>query len=41
MLANVARNNDDGNGIMLCIAECILACLASLMEYFNKVRAKL
>ena len=38
MLARVARENDDGNGILLCIAECILGCLASIMEYFNKVR---
>jgi hypothetical protein len=38
MLARAARENDDGNGILLCIAECILGCLSSLMEYFNKVR---
>jgi len=37
-LANIARQQDDGNGILLCIAECILNCLASLMEYFNRVR---
>ncbi|GAX15263.1 hypothetical protein FisN_1Hh700 [Fistulifera solaris] len=36
MLARAARENDDGNGILLCIAECILGCLSSLMEYFNK-----
>lgn len=35
MLANAARNNDDGN-FLVCIAECILSCLASLVEYFNK-----
>lgn len=35
-LANAARNNDDGNAILLCIAECILSCLASIVEYFNR-----
>jgi hypothetical protein len=30
-LANAARAEGDG-GIMVCIAECILACLASLVE---------
>lgn len=34
MLANVARSTDDNIGA--CIAECILACLASIVEYFNK-----
>jgi len=34
-LANAARANDDG-GIGACIAECILSCLASIVEYFNK-----
>ena len=34
-LANSARQNGDG-GILACIAECILACLASILEYFNK-----
>ena len=38
MLARAARDNDDGNAILLCLAECILSCLASIMEYFNKVR---
>ena len=37
MLAEIARSEDDG-GIGYCIAECILGCLASIMEYFNKVR---
>ena len=41
MMARVARENDDGSGVMLCIAECILSCLASIMEYFNKVRVVL
>lgn len=35
-LANTARSQDDGMGILLCIAECILACIANLIEYFNK-----
>jgi len=34
-LANSARANGDGN-FLVCIAECILACLASMLEYFNK-----
>jgi len=33
-LANSARNND--NGILICIADCILGLLESLLEYFNK-----
>mmetsp|Transcript_50445 Transcript_50445/g.74825 ORF Transcript_50445/g.74825 Transcript_50445/m.74825 type:complete len:473 (+) Transcript_50445:182-1600(+) len=33
-MANEARNND--NGILICIAECILSCLESILEYFNK-----
>ena len=35
MLANAAQANDDG-GFMVCIAECLLSCLASIVEYFNK-----
>ena len=35
LLAHTARNMDDG-GIGVCIAECILDCLARLLEYFNK-----
>jgi hypothetical protein len=34
-----ARNDDrrsDGNGILLCLAECVLACLEGIMQYFNK-----
>jgi hypothetical protein len=31
-----ARQNEDGNAILLCIAECLLACLQSIVEYFNK-----
>jgi Plasma-membrane choline transporter len=34
-LANTARSHDDS--ILLCLAECILACIAGLIEYFNKV----
>lgn len=34
-LANTARNEGDA-GILACIAECILSCLASIVEYFNK-----
>lgn len=33
-LANTARSQDDG--ILLCLAECILACIEGLLEYFNK-----
>lgn len=35
MLAQAARANDDA-GIGACIAECILSCLAAIVEYFNK-----
>ncbi|KAI2497093.1 choline transporter-like protein [Fragilaria crotonensis] len=34
-LAQQARQNGD-NAILACIAECILGCLQSLVEYFNK-----
>lgn len=34
-LANTARQEGDA-GILACIAECILSCLASIVEYFNK-----
>lgn len=34
-LAQSARSNDDG-GFLVCIAECILGCLANCLEYFNK-----
>ena len=33
-LANAARDNE--NQILVCIATCILACIESLLEYFNK-----
>lgn len=35
-LAYAARQNDDGNAILLCLAECILACISSMIQYFNK-----
>jgi hypothetical protein len=35
MLAYTARANDDA-GIGACIAECIIGCLAAIVEYFNK-----
>jgi Plasma-membrane choline transporter len=36
-IAQSARENGDAQ-IFACIAECILGCLASILEYFNKVR---
>ena len=36
-IAQSARENGDAQ-ILACIAECILGCLASILEYFNKVR---
>jgi multisubunit Na+/H+ antiporter MnhC subunit len=36
-IAQSARENGDAQ-ILACIAECILGCLASMLEYFNKVR---
>ncbi|GMH62148.1 hypothetical protein TL16_g03416 [Triparma laevis f. inornata] len=33
-MVHSARNNDDG--IIVCIADCILGCLESIMEYFNR-----
>ena len=29
------RESENGGGILLCLAECLLACLADVMEYFN------
>jgi Plasma-membrane choline transporter len=37
-LAQSARENGD-MPFFACIAECILGCLASLLEYFNQVRS--
>jgi hypothetical protein len=34
-LADSAQQNGDAQ-ILACIAQCILACLASILEYFNK-----
>jgi hypothetical protein len=34
-LANQARQNDDC-AALACVAECILGCIANLVEYFNK-----
>jgi hypothetical protein len=34
-LANQAQAEGDA-GILACIAECIIGCLASILEYFNK-----
>jgi len=34
-LAQSARENGDAQ-ILACIAECILSCLAAIIEYFNK-----
>lgn len=31
-----ARQNNDGNNILLCIAECILGCLEDLSQIFNQ-----
>jgi len=33
-LVNTLRDGD--NGILICIADCILGCLESILEYFNK-----
>jgi len=30
------RESEDGGGILLCLAECLLAFLADIMEYFNQ-----
>lgn len=38
-LADSAQQNGDA-AILACIAECILGCLASMLEYFNKVGAR-
>lgn len=34
-MAQQARRNN-GNDLILCLAECILSCLQSIIEYFNK-----
>jgi len=35
-LANTARNNDDANAILICLVDCLLACIQGFLEYFNK-----
>jgi len=35
MIRNL-RESEDGGGVLLCLAECLLACLQDIMEYFNK-----
>merc|ERR1712038_1130063 len=35
-LANSAQNDDGGNNCLICIAQCILSLLESILEYFNK-----
>jgi len=35
-LANMARSNGDANALLVCCADCILGCLESILEYFNK-----
>mmetsp|Transcript_2885 Transcript_2885/g.5101 ORF Transcript_2885/g.5101 Transcript_2885/m.5101 type:complete len:589 (-) Transcript_2885:219-1985(-) len=35
MIKNL-RESEDGGGVLLCLAECLLACLQDIMEYFNK-----
>jgi len=35
-MINNARNQSNSNPILLCIAECILSCIQSIVEYFNK-----
>jgi hypothetical protein len=32
----VHQMRQDGDQILLCIAECLIGCIESLMEYFNK-----
>jgi hypothetical protein len=35
-LVDYAKSNDDISGALACCIDCILSCLESLMEYFNK-----
>lgn len=35
-LANSAQNDSEGNNCLVCIAQCILSILESILEYFNK-----
>ncbi|KAL9186603.1 hypothetical protein ACHAXT_005841 [Thalassiosira profunda] len=29
------RESEDGGGVLLCLAECLLSCLQDILEYFN------
>ena len=35
-LVNQTRSEEGGDNILLCLAECLLASLEGLIEYFNK-----
>lgn len=35
-LVDNSRERSDGNGFLLCIAQCLLSCLQGIIEYFNK-----
>eukprot|EP00814_Leptocylindrus_danicus_P004022 CAMPEP_0116014202 /NCGR_PEP_ID=MMETSP0321-20121206/6149_1 /TAXON_ID=163516 /ORGANISM="Leptocylindrus danicus var. danicus, Strain B650" /LENGTH=515 /DNA_ID=CAMNT_0003483833 /DNA_START=77 /DNA_END=1624 /DNA_ORIENTATION=+ len=35
-MVEMARNEEGGDNILLCIADCLLGCIESLVEYFNK-----
>jgi len=35
-LGTIVRRENGDAGILACIAECLLSCLAGLVEYFNK-----
>jgi len=34
--ANQARNGEDANAILVCVVDCLLACIQGMVEYFNK-----
>jgi len=34
--AEAAKQNDDANALLICLVDCILGCLQSIIEYFNK-----
>merc|ERR1711862_1052301 len=35
-LARTARDNDDANAFLICLVDCLLACIQGIIEYFNK-----
>merc|ERR1711862_444687 len=35
-LVHAAKQNGDGNAIIICLLECLLCCLQDIMEYVNK-----